>query len=85
MAEFARAGDHVLHTPTGETWVVAYVDGEDLTWGGWPDGMARTHDCTVTYRCTDEEHVAMLHQIAASDGRRGLRARAMLAEMQLAS
>lgn len=80
-AVFARAGDHVLHVPSGETWVVAYVDGDDLAWCGWPDGLGRTSDCTVTRRCTDAEHVAMLHEIAASGGRRALRARIALAAM----
>lgn len=39
-----RCGDHVRHVPTGETWVVAYVDGE---WRDWPDGDAEASDCAV--------------------------------------
>lgn len=42
-----RTGDHVLHKPSGETWVVAFVDGDDLAWCGWPNGLARTSDCEL--------------------------------------
>ena len=31
-------GDTVKHGPTGETWVVAYVQGDRLAWCGWPEG-----------------------------------------------
>lgn len=53
-----RCGDHVLHKPSGETWVVAYADGlrDEIAWAGWPDGRANLSDCEVVYRCTDEEH-----------------------------
>lgn len=51
-----RCGDHVYHAPTRENWVVAYAEGDDIAWCGWPDGRARLRDCTVTKRCSDEEH-----------------------------
>ena len=51
-----RCGDTVFHRPTGETWVVAYAEGEHLAWFGWPDGLAKLSDCEVTERCSDEEH-----------------------------
>jgi hypothetical protein len=69
-----RCGDHVRHAPTGETWVVAYVDGEHLAWCGWPEGEAKVSDCTLIKRCSDEEHVTLLREVARSDGKRARRA-----------
>jgi hypothetical protein len=65
-----RAGDIVHHEPTGEDWVVAYVDGEHLAWCGWPAGEARLSDCWLKKTCTDAEHIDWLKQIAKSDGKR---------------
>ena len=66
-----RCGDTVLHKPSGEEWLVAYVDGDDLAWCGWPDGVARKSDCELVRSCTDAEHVARLKEIAKADaGRR---------------
>ena len=53
-----RCGDIVRHRPTHESWEVAYAEGSDLAWCGWPNGRARTIDCAVVMRCTDEEHAA---------------------------
>jgi hypothetical protein len=52
-----RCGDTVLHGPSRETWIVAYVDGNELSWVGWPEGTARLSDCEVTKRCSDEQHI----------------------------
>ena len=77
-----RCGDHVLHRPTGETWVVAYVDGNDLAWCGWPDGLARTSDCELVKACDDAEHLRMLKQVAESKtGRRASHAQRELAAL----
>lgn len=51
-----RCGDTVLHRPSGESWVVAWAEYDDLAWTGWPNGIARLADCDVTHRCTDAEH-----------------------------
>lgn len=40
-----RPEDTVLHRPTGETWVVRDVQGEYLSWYGYPPGRARVADC----------------------------------------
>jgi hypothetical protein len=61
-----RAGDHVHHGPTGETWVVRRVVEDRLEWLGWPPGQAKLSDCTTLYRCADEEHQETLKQIAQS-------------------
>ena len=57
-------GDTVKHGPTGETWVVAYVQGDRLAWCGWPEGEARLSDCTLVESATDEERLKLLHQLA---------------------
>lgn len=51
-----RCGDHVAHGPSGEDWLVAWAEGEDLASAGWPCPLGRLADCTVTYRCSDAEH-----------------------------
>lgn len=53
-----RCGDHVFHTPSGESWVVAFSDGDSLVPSGWPATIARLADCKVTHLCTDEDHRA---------------------------
>jgi hypothetical protein len=65
-----RCGDHVHHGPTGEDWVIAYVDGEYLAWCGWPEGEARVADCALIKACTDDEHLRMLQECAKSSGKR---------------
>jgi hypothetical protein len=77
-----RAGDIVHHEPTGEDWVVAYVDGEHLAWCGWPAGEARAADCWLKTSCTDEEHMHLLQEIAKSDGKRASMAQRALAAHQ---
>lgn len=43
-----QAGDVVLHTPTGETWLLI-VDEHDgrVVPGGWPDTRASAVDCEL--------------------------------------
>lgn len=79
-----RAGDIVHHEPSGEDWVVAYVDGDDLAWCGWPAGEARLSDCRLMKPCSDAEHLDWLRHIAQSDGKRALRAREALAALEAA-
>lgn len=76
-----RAGDIVHHDPTGEDWVVAYVDGEYLAWCGWPEGEAKAADCWLKKSCTDEEHINQLREIAEADGKRARMAKRSLEEL----
>lgn len=71
-----RAGDHVLHGPSGETWVVAWADPVtgDLAWCGWPDGIARINDCTLAKAASDAEHQQKLRELKASGGSRAAKA-----------
>ncbi len=45
-------GDIVLHGPTEERWVVACVQGDRLSWVGWPEGTALLSDCTLVEKAT---------------------------------
>lgn len=56
--------DHVLHGPTGETWVVACVQNERLSWCGWPEGTADLADCTLVKKAAPEERDKLLREMA---------------------
>lgn len=58
--------DHVQHVPSGETWVVAYVRGDRLSWLGWPQGEAALSDCMLLKKATPEERDSLLRDIASS-------------------
>lgn len=57
-------GDCVLHRPTGERWVVAYVRGDRLAWLGWPQGEAAVSDCELISRCSPEKRQKWLLDMA---------------------
>ena len=57
-------GDTVKHGPTGETWVVAYVQGDRLAWCGWPEGTANVSDCTLVEKATPEYRDKLLRDMA---------------------
>lgn len=58
-------GDVVTHRPTGEEWLVAYVDGDRLAWCGWPAGEAALADCVLTRKATPEQRDELLRQMAS--------------------
>jgi len=64
LIEAIDTGDSVYHTPTGETWLVARVDGDKLAWCGWPEGWADLADCTLTEKATPEERTKLLRRLA---------------------
>ena len=61
-------GDVAQHGPTGETWTVAYVQGDRLAWCGWPEGEARLADCTLVEKATSRERDRLLREMAAMTG-----------------
>ena len=61
-------GDVVLHKPTGEKWVVAYVKGEHLCCCGWPESLALVSDCELVTTAESESRLELLRQIAAMPG-----------------
>ena len=73
-------GDVVTHCPSGEEWLVAYVDGDHLTACGWPLTRARVSDCVLTRKATTEQRDELLHHMAAistNDARRDYARRAL--------
>jgi hypothetical protein len=64
MSETIDTGDTVKHGPTGETWTVAYVQGDYLAWVGWPEGEARLSDCTLVKKANPEHRRGVLRMMA---------------------
>jgi hypothetical protein len=64
QTECIDTGDVVLHTPTGEEWLVACVRGDRLSWCGWPEGMADLADCTLVRKATAKERHSLLAEMA---------------------
>ena len=72
-------GDYVKHGPTGESWVVAYVQGDRLAWCGWPEGEASLSHCTLEQKATPEKRAQLLADMAKlGDDARGRYARQRL-------
>lgn len=71
-----RIGDTVKHRPSGETWLVAAVDGDSLYPAGWPESCARTADCELVEAASDEDHVRAVLLVRGSTGRRAALAEA---------
>lgn len=76
-----RCGDLVRHQPSGELWEVAWCEGDDIAWCGWPNGMARTADCTMHLRATDEQHRAAVGRVVKVTDSRGPRASRLYKEV----
>ncbi|MEM1354317.1 MAG: hypothetical protein AAGH88_05480 [Planctomycetota bacterium] len=65
-------GDRVYHRPTGETWLVARVDGDRVYWCGYPfGGFGSLGDCQLEGRASEDERAKLLAKIASSRGRTG--------------
>ena len=77
-----RAGDAVLHKPSGETWCVAYVEDGRLCACGWPLSLADVNDCELVRAADDAKHEKLLRDMAEMSDRndpRRRRARSALA------
>ena len=51
-----KPGDRVFHKPSGETWIVAYIDPTRaiLLWCGWPPGWVKLSDCELIESASEE-------------------------------
>lgn len=79
-----RCGDTVKHRPSGEVWMVAYADEQrnELSWFGWPDGVARLSDCELVDACSNEEHASRVREaVAAKVGNRSSQAARLYADV----
>ncbi len=74
-------GDQVTHTPSGETWIVAFVDHDRLWWCGWPEGTAALADCVLVQKASAAERHNLLVAMAKSDGARARYAQRQLEEI----
>lgn len=63
-----RTGDHVIHKPSRETWVVAWADHETgyMAPCGWPECQAKIVDCYVIREASDDEYAEVCAELAAS-------------------
>ena len=61
-------GDIVFHRPTAETWIVACVQGNNLSYCGWPEGMADLSDCELKEKTTPEKRDQLLKELAGKSG-----------------
>lgn len=68
-----RAGDIVMHGPTGEKWTLAWADGDEVSAEGWPESIAKAADCALVQRATEDESLLILEKWAnmAPDPREG--------------
>lgn len=73
-------GDAVLHRPSGETWLVAYVRNGYVCCCGWPESLAKVEDCELTRKATPEKRMELLEKMKTTEGSRGAYARQRLAE-----
>jgi hypothetical protein len=55
----------VLHKPTGETWVVAFVERGLLACCGWPFTMVPLEQCEMVKAASKDERDALLREMAA--------------------
>jgi len=69
-SEAIRTGDVVLHRPTGESWLVAYVeeDQKHLAPCGYPFCLAPVSDCVVLERASDDQSFELLLSMSNMSG-----------------
>ena len=60
-------GDIVLHRPSGERWLVAYVRDDRVAWCGWPEGEAQLTDCELITKASAQGKSKLLQQLADSN------------------
>lgn len=56
--------DTVYHRPSRETWRVACVQGNRLSWCGWPEGSADVADCDLVQKAPPGEKEKLLQTMA---------------------
>lgn len=64
----ADTGDFVLHKPSGEEWVVAYVENGRVACCGWPYTLAELSDCQLTAKATPEKRQKLLEYLSNMSG-----------------
>lgn len=81
--EAFRSGDAVLHKPSGETWLVAWADENEVICCGWPETLAKASDCEIVRRADDKYHLEIVRQVAENKhSTRGSRCGALLDKLR---
>lgn len=70
-----QTGDTVLHRPSGETWSVAFIDGDELVPRGWPLSYAKVADCELVKQCSSEVRAEIMRDMARMSDRSDPRCR----------
>lgn len=77
-----RAGDGVMHRPSGEKWTLACDEDSGCVYPmGWPESRAQAADCDLLRAATDAQRADILTR--AANLRNGDDMRARLARRQL--
>jgi hypothetical protein len=63
-----ETADIVKHNPTGEKWLVAYVENDRLCACGWPETLAKLSDCTLVKKATEDKKQNLINELAAMSG-----------------
>jgi hypothetical protein len=71
QVEVIDTGDVVFHAPSGETWLVAFVEGDRLIACGWPETVAQLEHCTLKRKATPEQRLKLLIEMQHAGGIRG--------------
>ena len=61
-------GDHVYHEPSGEDWIVAYVENGRLAPCGWPSCLAELSDCQLLNKASPQSRLEVLNEMASMKG-----------------
>jgi hypothetical protein len=76
-----RAGDIVLHRPSGERWMLACDEYQgEVVCCGWPETFAKASDCELRHAANDADRRTVLADVSRHhDTIRGRRAYSQLA------
>jgi hypothetical protein len=64
MGKSIDTADTVVHRPSREVWLVAYVDGDHLVPCGWPLSRANLSDCDLAEKASAERRQQLLDRMA---------------------
>jgi hypothetical protein len=68
MTEQIDTADTVLHRPSGEEWLVAFVENGRLCACGWPCGYVPVKDCVMVDKAPEAERLELLRNMANISG-----------------
>ena len=83
MSHIFRSGDEVKHLPSGEEWVLAWGDRDNVSPCGWPETIGNASDCELIRAASDSEYLEMITTWSNSQSKdyRILKCRKLLSAM----